>query len=322
MSSSEEERRPRFSILRILGTLVAVGLLGYLLAHQGWAEISAALKNISLWQFLLAFALTVGSRMAVSGRWYVLLRAAREPVSAWQAVRITFAGLFASNFLPTTIGGDVVRLGGVFRLHCDQAVCLASLIVDRLVGMAGMAMAVPFALPAIFARGLPLPSGDLSEYILSAAPLGSKSFFRRLFDWVWNGGQRLCRASSLWLKRPASLLAALGFTWAHMLCHFGMIWLFLSAMSDPVPFSLIAGAWSLTYFITLLPVSINGLGLQELSTTVLFAGLGGVSTANALTLSVLIRLVQMLASLPGALFLPGTFAGEEQPKKDPKEMPL
>ncbi len=66
-----------------------------------------------------------------------------------QSLRITFAGLFASNFLPTTIGGDVVRLAGAIQYRLDAATSTASLVVDRLVGMAGMAMMVPFSLPSL-----------------------------------------------------------------------------------------------------------------------------------------------------------------------------
>ena len=64
-----------------------------------------------------------------------------------QSTHLTFAMLFASNFLPTTIGGDVVRLAGALRLGFDQAISVASLVVDRLVGMTGMAMALLLGLP-------------------------------------------------------------------------------------------------------------------------------------------------------------------------------
>jgi hypothetical protein len=63
--------------------------------------------------------------------------------------------------------------------------------------------------------------------------------------------------------------------------------------------------WSLNYFVTtFLPVSINGLGLQELTITSLYVQFGGVSMEAGLALAVLWRLVTILASLPGAIFLP------------------
>lgn len=76
-----------------------------------------------------------------------------------------------------------------------------------------------------------------------------------------------------------------------------------------MPFWLVAGLWSAVYFITLLPVSINGLGLQEISLALIFTRAGGISAPNALTLAVLARTLIMLASLPGAAFVPGIMAG-------------
>ena len=87
------------------------------------------------------------SRLAVAGRWHVLMHSAGTGIIPRQSIRLTFAMLFASNFLPTTIGGDVVRYAGAVRLGFDNAISLASLVVDRLVGMTGMAMALPFGIP-------------------------------------------------------------------------------------------------------------------------------------------------------------------------------
>ena len=56
-------------------------------------------------------------------------------------------------------------------------------------------------------------------------------------------------------------------------------------MSD---FWLITGLWSLAYFVTLIPISINGLGVQELSLTFLFSTVAGLSTPVSLTIAVLI----------------------------------
>ena len=69
-------------------------------------------------------------------------------------------------------------------------------------------------------------------------------------------------------------------------------------------FWLIVGLWSISYFVTLIPISINGYGVQELSLTFLFSRVGGISPAVGLTLAVMIRVFYMVASLPGAVYLP------------------
>jgi hypothetical protein len=109
-----------------------------------------------------------------------------------------------------------------------------------------------------------------------------------------------------------SLLLALGFTLIHMLCTFSSVALFLEGMDQQASFWLIGGLWSLAYFITLLPISVNGMGTQELAITFLYTRFAGISTGSVLALALLMRVMPMLASLPGALFVPEVIAGSQK----------
>lgn len=280
--------------------MLAVGLLIYLLSQQGWSEISSAAGHIAWWRFILALILVMISRFAVAGRWHVLMRSAGTGITPRQSIRLTFAMLFSSNFLPTTIGGDVVRLAGAIRLGFDQAISLASLVVDRLVGMTGMAMALPFGVPAYIQYIASSPTKSITIPWLN--PLVDKL---RLFL------QELLQALKVWLSKPRSLLSALGFTWVHMLCTFAIVRLLLGGMGEHISFWLVMGLWSATYFVTLLPISINGMGVQELAMTFFYVAMGGISQSSGLTLALLMRLLQMIASLPGALFIPDILAGRK-----------
>jgi glycosyltransferase 2 family protein len=300
--------------MKIIGTTVALALVVYLLWRQGWGEISAVISQISIGIFSLTFLMTLLSRTAVGWRWHVLLRSAGVKISPFRSISLTYAGLFASNFLPTTIGGDVVRLAGVLRLNLNRPVCVASLVVDRLVGMAGMALALPFLLPGLtggisMAANTPLLAGAPVLGKLNA-PASNK--VKKLIDKSLHLFKRLLEALSFWVKHPRSLLISLIMSWAHMFLLFGTLWILLRAMGEPTSFWLIAGMWALTYFVTLLPISINGLGVQELSMTFLFTQVGGIAEPTALTLAFLIRILQMFASLPGAFYLPDVVVGEER----------
>jgi uncharacterized membrane protein YbhN (UPF0104 family) len=209
--------------------------------------------------------------------------------------------LFASNFLPTTIGGDVFRLAGAIHLGFDKAISVASLVVDRLVGMTGMAMALLFALPG-FIHYISDPSTADSLTIPWLVPLANK-IQRFLLE--------LTQALKVWLRKPSSLLSALGFTWVHMLCTFASVWLLLGGMGEKIPFWSVMGLWSATYFVTLLPISINGMGVQELAMTFFYVAIGGISASSGLTLALLMRLMQLIASLPGAFFIPDIIAGRK-----------
>lgn len=296
-----DTRRAGSSWLRWFGTVLAVGLLIYLLSQQGWSEITYAAGQIAWWRFVLAISLVMISRLAVAGRWHVLMHSAGTGITPRQSLRLTFAMLFSSNFLPTTIGGDVVRLAGAIRLGFDQAISLASLVVDRLVGMTGMAMALPFGIPAY------IQNLNSSSHINLAAT----AWFIPLLQKAKHFLQELAQAVQIWLKQPRALLTALGFTWVHMLCTFGMVRLLLGGMGEHISFWLVMGLWSATYFVTLLPISINGMGVQELAMTFFYVAIGGISQSSGLTLALLMRLLQMVASLPGALFIPDILAGRK-----------
>ncbi|GAH45207.1 unnamed protein product, partial [marine sediment metagenome] len=109
MSETPIRAPNRSMLIRVIGTLIALSLLLYLLSQQGWEQIRDALQQISLWRIALAFGLITVSRFAVAARWHVLLRSSGLSIPYRSTLKITYAGLFASNFLPTTIGGDVVR---------------------------------------------------------------------------------------------------------------------------------------------------------------------------------------------------------------------
>jgi glycosyltransferase 2 family protein len=291
----------RQTLLRGAGSLLAFGLLAFLIV-QNWNAIVVAIRQIPLWRFLLATALIFASRFFVVGRWHVLLRAARLNISYARTTALTFTGLFANNFLPTTIGGDVVRFAGAAEMGYDSSIVLASLVADRLAGMAGMATVLPFGLIPLWSWG----TGRISQSIsLAALWKKSRDFVLRTFQ-----------ALTIWLKKPVSLLGAYGLTWGHLLCFFGATSVLLIGLNESVPFWTIAGILSITYFLTQIPISINGYGVQELSQTYLFVHLAGVSLPNAITLALLIRVIFMIASLPGAFYLPSILTAIDRAKTD------
>jgi uncharacterized membrane protein YbhN (UPF0104 family) len=294
-------------LLRGAGSLLAIGLLVFLIA-QNWNEVVLAIRQIPLWRFLLATALIFVSRFFVIGRWHVLLRAAKLNISFSRTAALTFTGLFANNFLPTTIGGDVVRFAGAAEMGYDSSIVLASLVADRLAGMAGMATVLPFGLIPLWSWG----AGRISQSIALAA----------LWKKAWEFVLRTFRALTIWLKKPISLLGAYCLTWGHLLCFFGATSVLLTGLNESVPFWTIAGISSIVYFLTQIPISINGYGVQELSQTYLFVHLAGISVPNAITLALLIRVIFMIASLPGAVYLPSILTAIDRAKTAKASQPV
>jgi uncharacterized membrane protein YbhN (UPF0104 family) len=283
--------RNRQLILQLAGTLLAIFLLFLLIRaekEEGRA-ILAAMREIKFVDLLWVAILFSISRVAVAWRWHILLISGGVNIRFKNSLALTFMGLFATNFLPTTIGGDVVRLVGAMQMGFDRAVCLASIAADRLIGMAGMCMTAPIGLAY---------SWDILQINLFSISLLTRfqkpmAFFKRMMS-----------IFSIWFRKPGSLLGSLAFTWIHMLCLFGSIYIFVDDLGTHVSFWMIAGLWSLTYLITLIPISVNGYGVQELAFTFLMSNVAGLTPAIGATVALLIRAYFLLSSLPGAAFLP------------------
>lgn len=282
----------RSLILKIIGTLLSTGLLVALIAWS-WDDVVVAIGKISLLELLTAFAFIFASRLFTVLRWHTLLRSGGIPIALKDTARLTFTGLFATNFLPTTIGGDVVRLAGTIQLGYDRAICLASLAADRLVNMTGMSLASPLGF----------------YQLLQAAPIATQAAF---FPNLWRKGldfaRRTIASLGIWLKKPLSLLTSLGFAFAHMLCMFSANYVIIHALGGEIEFWRVIGLYSFAYFIGNVPVSINGYGWQELTVSALLGTLGGLDVSVAATVPLINRLLLMLASTPGALTLPGILA--------------
>ncbi|MBC7879038.1 MAG: flippase-like domain-containing protein [Anaerolineales bacterium] len=292
-------RENRQTIVRVLGSILALVLLIILLEEEGDSELFSALRRVSIGYFLAAIlALTISRLFAVT-RWHILLKSAGVKIHFLRSTMLTFTGNFSSNFLPTTIGGDMIRLAGAMQLGYDRAICVASLLADRIIGLAGMSIALPLGLIPVFSLG----NGASQFLAVSALVQNGIDFAKRTFE-----------SFSIWLKKPLALSSALLATFGNMVFIYLAIYLLLLGIDRQVSYGLVAGLYTLTYFVTLFPISINGLGVQELSMTFLLIQLGGLNSSESATVALLTRLLFIITSLPGAFFLPSILAAMNNKK--------
>ncbi len=287
--------RNRQFILQLAGTILAIVLLLLLLKEERkeGVEVLAAMRQVKVIDLLWVALLFLVSRIAVTWRWHVLLVSGGIKIRFKDSLALNLMGLFGNNFLPTTIGGDVVRLMGLMQMGYDRAISLASLAADRLIGLLGMATIAPVGLAS---------SWNILQINFSGASF--LAAFRKPVDFF----KRTISTFSIWFRKPVSLVLALAFTWVHQLCLFGSIYIFVHSFGFHVSFWTIGGLWSLTYLITLIPISVNGYGVQELAFTFLMSNVAGLTPTIGATIALLIRVYFLLSSVPGAVFLPSILA--------------
>lgn len=121
---------------------LAIGLAGvlYFFSRISWRELEKAISDAHGAQIALAILMVMCAQSILAARWLVLLRVHGVRISMYQAVRLTYLGLFYNNVMPGSIGGDLLK-GWFITHHCDRdkhITAMTSVLVDRLTGLVSM----------------------------------------------------------------------------------------------------------------------------------------------------------------------------------------
>lgn len=85
--------------------------------------------------FLIAFVIGFASAMLTLVRWYILVRAVELPFRFLDAFRVGFIGLFFNNFMPGSVGGDVIKAAVLAREQDRRTVAVATVLMDRAIAL-------------------------------------------------------------------------------------------------------------------------------------------------------------------------------------------
>jgi uncharacterized membrane protein YbhN (UPF0104 family) len=296
---------------RWLGSAVLLGLVAW---RMDWNQVGAAFGRMHwpLWAAGLGLFLMV---QAVSSlRWQLLARGLGFGGSTARYLGDYFVGMFFNLVLPTSVGGDVVRAWrlaqheGPAPASGRRTAAALSVLADRvsgvlvLVALAGVATALcPVPLPAWIATTVAaLAVGGVLG--LAALPV-----LRRLLDAAPQSlrlarVRRVLATSSKLLRQPGLLFGTTLLSFVVQAVNALIVGVLGLGLGLEVPALYYGVLVPLVALLTLVPISLNGMGLREFGTVALLAPLG-VSSADALTLSLLTFAVYTAAGACGGLAL-------------------
>ncbi|HVK08354.1 MAG TPA: lysylphosphatidylglycerol synthase transmembrane domain-containing protein [Gemmataceae bacterium] len=102
-------------------------------------------RDIKVWPFALACALWVVCLYITFLRWYVLVRAQDLPFTVRNAMRLGLVSYFFNSILPGSVGGDVIKAVAVAREQSRRTVAVATVLIDRVIGLWALAWLVALA---------------------------------------------------------------------------------------------------------------------------------------------------------------------------------
>lgn len=259
----------------------------------------------------LAAVLTLVGIVLSALRWQKVLDALDIPARLPRLVSHYLAGQFVSNVLPTTIGGDVLRVSRLSRDTGESPGTFASVVLERLTGwlvlpvitIAGFAVNPGLRhLGSATRVALSLALGTLALLVGVLAAAGSTRIGGRFAARA--GWRRFVGAVHLGIDRlrsdPGAAANVLVAGFAYQLA------LVLAAVAAAQALGLRpAGLTALLAFFPavliaqVLPISMSGLGVRE-GAFVLFLGPLGVASEQAIALGLLLYLLNLAVSLLGA----------------------
>jgi SAM-dependent methyltransferase/uncharacterized membrane protein YbhN (UPF0104 family) len=271
-----------------------------------WQDVFRLLRVSSSWGYFSAGVVFLfGSQVFASWRWWVLLRAKIPGFPFVETMRLTLVGSFLSNFLPSSTGGDVVRVIGISREGLSEA--LSSVLVDRLISVASMAALLPLAYPTF---------GSLVLGKLSWIAGSGMAVCRDFSETMRSSLVKLWRALRAWFRYPKRLVTAFVLAWGSFACGWGGVWMLARALDISISYVQIVAAGTLIFFLGLLPLSVNGIGIQEAGYVYLYSLLG-VGSPKAAALALLVRAVYLLAVLPGGFWMMAEGKKEKEASDEP-----
>jgi uncharacterized membrane protein YbhN (UPF0104 family) len=293
--------------------LVSGILLAVLAWRTNWQQVADAFAGLRLEYWLAAVALYVVTQFVSALRWQLLSRPLGFERPLAHYVGFYFIGMFFNLFLPTSVGGDVVRAWYLAENRSRRLDGFLSVLVDR---GSGLLVLVALACLALLVSPIELPTwvhgsvwSAAGTSLLAVGLFGLASCTRSAKEpGVLTAFSRLAPA---YFARPGLLIGTTLLSIAVQAANVVLVWLVGGGLGLQVPAIYYAVAVPMVTLLTLLP-SINGMGLREAG-LVLFLQPLGVAPGAALTLSFLWFAVFAAASLlGGAVYLFGRFGRVEE----------
>lgn len=299
-----------------LRAAIAVLVLAWLIVSFGGGErLLQELSRLGPGAILLALAVFTLDRLLMSWKWIRLLRSRGESIPLLAATRIYCASMVWGMFLPATVGADAVRAVCADREGVRLREAIASILVERAVGVVASLALGAFGL-LVFARRAEV-SIELERALVITVLLGATAALAvgislgegarsQLERWIYRpfAGraivgklERLHRSYAEYRSHPRELAIFFALSLLEQVVPALAVLVVARALGAELPALLGIGAVAIAYGVARIPISLGGIGVLEAALVGLLA-LAGTTPERALAIAIATRLLEILSWLP------------------------
>jgi len=309
---------PHPALIKLIVRLgVSAALLYFVLRSIDFTAFSERVASMNPAWLALALIVYAAQQVIVVWRWDRLLRAQHVEVTRKKLTESIWVSMFFNNFLPSNIGGDVVRITDTAPAAGSKTLATTVVLVDRALGLT--ALLVVAALSALIAwlTGMYVPGARwlwlACVAVIAAAILviAMPDFVGHLLapvralnkPWVTERAQRLEEAVMRFGKAPSVLVGAFGGAIVVQITVVAFYLLTAKGLSVPLPLLLGAVLIPVSLAVQMAPISINGFGVREAVFAFFFRRFGLPADAAVALSLVSTGMVMALSLVGGLLFV-------------------
>ena len=305
LASANEMRRILLSTIKIL---ISAALLYLALRKVNLYDLASRIHVESLGWLALAIAVTFLQIFLGVLRWREISGECGAPLETGQAMRFNVIGVFFNQTLPSSIGGDAVRLWLVARAGAGWRAATYSIFVDRAIGLIALAVLIVASLPWSY-RLITNPEGRSALLLVDFAALAGGVGFLVLgvLPWPWlkrwwvTHHIHACAVIAnrvIFSRKHRPKIAVLSIL-VHVLTAV-IAWCVVRSIAAPVLFGQIFQLVPPVMLITMLPISIAGWGVREATMGLAF-GYAGLVSNEGVNISLVFGAVNFLVGAFGGL---------------------
>jgi uncharacterized membrane protein YbhN (UPF0104 family) len=308
--SPQDSLSMRNVLFFVLKASVSCALLYFAFAHVNFDLIGRQLDHLK-YSWLVASVLILLGQVAVGAlRWQIIVEKCEDPAAPpfaiSSALRFTFIAAFFNQTLPSTVGGDAVRIWLLGRHQGGWKNATYSVLIDRVVGVMVLATLVILCLPWSFAL-INNFTGRVALLIVGFGSVGAGlAFFAlgflhwRWLDRVWLTRQLVAAAATTRrvFGSTASSLLIVAYSLLNQLMTVTAAWFLAMSVAAPLDWSQALLLVLPVMLIASIPLSIAGWGTRETAMVLAF-GYAGLPAGDGLIISVLLGLATFATGLIG-----------------------
>jgi uncharacterized membrane protein YbhN (UPF0104 family) len=288
--------------------LVSLALLYLALRGINFAAIQSRLSQINLLWIAFAALVTIFQILLGALRWREISSLCHAPLTDLQAFRYNMIGAFFNQTLPSSIGGDAMRLWLVNRTGAGWRSATYSILTDRAVGLIALALIIVASLPWSYGM-IADRNGRIALVFVDFAALAGGLAFLLLgyLPWSWLKSWwpikhiyacSLIANQVIFSRRSGPKIAVLSLS-IHVLAVV-IAWCAVRSIAASASFEQLFMLTPPIMLITMMPISIAGWGVREATMMVAF-GYAGLAQTDGTVVSILFGAVYFIVGALGGL---------------------